>query len=160
MYFSPVYGTLNEKRLRIEGTTKPWGDTDIPFNVTVYLILAKIQCGFSKLPNKGIPVYFPRVYGTFNENQLLRAQQNEEGDTDIRLLSRYTSCWQKKRGRYLFWMSFSRCACILVAAENPRSNTYMTTNVRIIARNSQQTTQSTRDTTQPCLLYTSPSPRD
>ena len=39
---------------------------------------------------------FPPVYGTLNENQLLRAQQNQEGDTDFyRLLSRYTSFWQK-----------------------------------------------------------------
>ena len=27
---------------------------------------------------------FPPVYGTENENQLLRAQQNQEGDTDTR----------------------------------------------------------------------------
>ena len=26
---------------------------------------------------------FPLVYGTLNENQPLRAQQNQEGDTDI-----------------------------------------------------------------------------
>ena len=53
-------------------------------------------CLDSKLPNKGIPVDFPPVYGTLNKNQLLRAQQNQEGDTDIyRLLSRYTSFWQK-----------------------------------------------------------------
>ena len=38
----------------------------------------------------------PPDYGTLNENQLLRAQQNEEGVTNIyRLLSRYTSIWQK-----------------------------------------------------------------
>ena len=28
-------------------------------------------------------VYFPPVRGALNENQLLRAQQNQEGDTDI-----------------------------------------------------------------------------
>ena len=45
-----------------------------------------------------------KVYGwifrhfcvTLNENQVLRAQQNQEGGTDMyRLLSRYTSFWQK-----------------------------------------------------------------
>ena len=41
-------------------------------------------------------VDFTPVYGTLNETQLLRAQQNQEGDTDIyRFLSRCTSCWQK-----------------------------------------------------------------
>ena len=39
---------------------------------------------------------FPPVCGTLNENQLLRAQQNQEGDSDIyRLLSRCTSFHQK-----------------------------------------------------------------
>ena len=50
-------------------------------------------CLDSKLPNKGMRIF--RKYGTLKENQLSRAQ-TLEGDTDIyRLLSRYTSFWQK-----------------------------------------------------------------
>ena len=40
-------------------------------------------------------VSLPPFYGTLNENPLLRAQQNQEGNIDIyRLLSRYTYFWQ------------------------------------------------------------------
>ena len=63
----PVYGTLNEKSA-VEGILKAQqnqeGDTD---TVTVYLFLAKIRYRFMsllKLPNKGIPLISPPVYGT------------------------------------------------------------------------------------------------
>ena len=43
----------------------------------------------------------PPVYGISNENQLLIAQQNQEGDTDVcRLLSRYTSFWQETMSQF------------------------------------------------------------
>ena len=35
------------------------------------------------MPNKGIPWIFAQFNGTLNENKLLRAQQNQEGDTNI-----------------------------------------------------------------------------
>ena len=89
---SPVYGILNEKSA-IEGIVKAQrnqeGDTD---TVTEYFFLTKIRCclscRFSKLPKNGIPSIFrqftvrPPVYGTLNENKLLRVQQNQEGDTN------------------------------------------------------------------------------
>ena len=162
---------------------------------------------------------FTPVYGTLNENQLriyvLRAQQNQEGDSDLfHLLSWYTSFWLKHdiafqtcqtklyRGfsaslrhierksaiegitkpsggyryniyyhgkplsgktydtAFYFDLIFNDGTCFPVVAKNPEEHihplsrvihsrtTYMTTYVRIIARNSQQTTQSARDRTQ------------
>ena len=83
MDFSPVYGKLNENQLlRAQKKTRREYRCRL-FTVTVYLFQAKIMCVFWKLPNKGILVYFSPVYGTLNENQLLRLQQNQEGDTDI-----------------------------------------------------------------------------
>ena len=162
---------------------------------------------------------FPPVYGTLNENQLLRAQQNQKRDTNIyRLLPRYTSIsfWQKhnvlvqnfqkkvyhgflaslryverksalevttkQRGGYLYSL-LSRHSFFLVkntiltfiltwfvttyvfcssSKKSGATHTYTTykqsdpltryivrtTYVRIIARNSLQTKQRTRNTTQ------------
>ena len=77
-----------ERKSAIEGTTKPrWGYRYSPFTVTVYLFLTKIWLDYSRLPTKGIPVYFSPLYGTSNENQPLSAQQNREGDTDNSLFT-------------------------------------------------------------------------
>ena len=82
--FPPVYGTLNKRKSAIEATTRPRrGYRHLPFTVTVYLFLAKLWCLYSKLANKRIPVDFPPFYCILNENQLLRAQQNQEGNIDI-----------------------------------------------------------------------------
>ena len=52
--------------------------------LTPYVYLGRLKTQLqaylnSKMPNKGIPMDFPLVYGTLNENQLLRAQQNQRG---------------------------------------------------------------------------------
>ena len=60
--FPPFYGTLNENELLMAQQIK----RAIPV-FTVYYhgipLLAKVRCINSKLPNKGIPVDFPPVYG-------------------------------------------------------------------------------------------------
>ena len=81
----PVYGALDEK-LAIEGILKAQqnqeGDID---TVTVYLFLAKITCLNLKMPNNGIPLIYrqftvhPPVYGTLNENKLLRHNKTKRG---------------------------------------------------------------------------------
>ena len=62
---------------------------------------SKLVCLDEKLPNRGIPVDFVPVYGTLNENQLLlKAQQNQEGDIIPFILSPHTSFWRKIRCRF------------------------------------------------------------
>ena len=68
----------------IEATTKPRGGYRyLPFTVAAYLFLAKIIPGIPQTAKQRYTVDFPPVYGTMNENQLLRAQQNQEEVADI-----------------------------------------------------------------------------
>ena len=82
--FPPVYGTLNENQL-LRAQQNQEGNTDISFTVTVYLFLAKNTIPLFKTAKQSYTVHFRPVYGTLNENQLylFRAQQNQEGDTDM-----------------------------------------------------------------------------
>ena len=80
--FPPVYGTLNENQL-LRAQQNQEGNTDISFTVTVYLFLAKNTMSLFRTAKQRYTVDFTPVYGTLNENQLLRAQQNQEGDTDL-----------------------------------------------------------------------------
>ena len=83
MDFSPVYSTLNENQLLRAQQNEE--DTNIYRLLSRYTYFwqkydVSIQNG---LTNKCTPVDFSPFYGTLNENQLLRAKQNQEkGDTD------------------------------------------------------------------------------
>ena len=80
MDFPPVYGTLNENRLvRVNQE----GDTDIYRYLYGIPLSGKSTMSEFKTAKQRYTVDFPLVYGTLNENQPLRAQQNQEGDTDI-----------------------------------------------------------------------------
>ena len=77
--FPPVYGTLNENQLRVNSQQNREGVTDFFRLLSRYtsfwqkcdLLVRNCQTRYT--------VYFPPVYGTWNENQLLKAQQNQEG---------------------------------------------------------------------------------
>ena len=69
-------------------------------------------------------VDFSPVYGTLYENQLLRAQQNQEGDADIPFTVT-VYLFMAKNATSLFILTwFLRTYVFLVAAKT-RSNTYM-----------------------------------
>ena len=83
----------------------PWdGSSSVSFSRFTYGVYKQnstLVCLNAKMPNKGISVDISPFYGTLNENQLLRTQQNQEGDTDIPfLLSGYTYFWQEIRCRF------------------------------------------------------------
>ena len=86
MYFSPVYGTLNENKL-LRAQQNQEGDTD---TVTVYFFLSKLRCRFSKLPKKGIP-WILRQFTALNENN---SPGIMEGTTKPRGGYQYPVCCQ------------------------------------------------------------------
>ena len=80
MDFPPVYGTLNENRLvRVNQE----GDTDIYRYLYGIPLSGKSTMSEFKTAKQRYTVDFPLVYGTLNEHHLLKAQQHQEGDTDI-----------------------------------------------------------------------------
>ena len=109
---------------------------------------------------------FPPVHGTLNENQLLRAQQNQHGDTDLPFtVTVYLFLANNTMSRFIFtefhdvrvsllWQKTHGATHTSTKQGNPLTyclyHTYIITYARIVpvARNNQQTTQSTRDTTQ------------
>ena len=54
----------------------------ILIQITVHLFRAKYDAFIQNCQTKVYRGFSP-VYGTLHENQLLRAQQNHEGDTDL-----------------------------------------------------------------------------
>ena len=71
-------------------------------------------------------VYFSPFYGTLNENQLLKAQQNQEGDTDIPFTVTVYRFMAQNTMSFFILSSFLRTyVFFLIVAKNARCNKYM-----------------------------------
>ena len=105
--FTAVYGTLNESQL-LRAQQNQEGDTD---TVTVYLFLAKNTVSLFKTAKQRYTVDFTPDYGTLNENQLLKAQQIQEGDTDIPCAATVYCVIAKYTTSLLILSVFFRRAC-------------------------------------------------
>ena len=86
-----------ERKSAIEGTTKPRGGFRyLSFTVTVYLFPSKIRCLNYKLPNKGIPWISASLRYIERKSAVEGTKKNKKRIPIYRLLSRYSSFWQKR----------------------------------------------------------------
>ena len=152
-----------ERKQSIEGTTKPrGGHRYLPFAVTVYLVLTKTRCLNLKKCQKRY------TGGFYSSLWYIERKLANEGTTKPRGGDRYTVyCYgiplSGKTFDIIFLLTEFLTTYVFSSSSkrpieqhiHPLSRvihsrkTYMTTYVCITARNSQQKTQSTRDTTQP-----------